>query len=53
MRATKIQVAAAFERWLENYNAHPEEFEEEYGEPEEYGVGAAEYLAKMLREVMA
>jgi hypothetical protein len=43
--------AVGFEEWLRRYNADPEGFAKEYGEPAEYGTGCAEYFTKLLDEL--
>ncbi|HYF47906.1 MAG TPA: hypothetical protein VEJ63_00755 [Planctomycetota bacterium] len=44
------KLAAAFEEWVRRINQEPEKFAKEYGEPKAYGVGAADYLLKLLAE---
>lgn len=49
--ATREQIAAVFEEWLRRYNADPEGFTEEYGEPETYGAGCADYFVRLHAEL--
>lgn len=49
--ATKAELAAVFEEWLKRYNADPEGFTVEYGEPETYGAGCADYFVRLHDEL--
>jgi hypothetical protein len=49
--ATESEMAAIFEEWLRRYNEEPERFTEEYGEPEGYGVGCADYFLRLHAEL--
>jgi hypothetical protein len=49
--ATREQLAAVFSEWLRRYEADPEAFAEEYGEPEEYGEGVADYFVRLHTEL--
>jgi hypothetical protein len=50
MKFTEQLASEAFTQWLIDYNNEPEKFSEEYGEPEEYGPGAAQYFMLKLEE---
>jgi hypothetical protein len=49
--ATGAEMAAVFAEWLRRYTEEPERFTEEYGEPEEYGAGCADYFLRLHAEM--
>lgn len=49
--ASKGEMAAVFEEWVRRYYDEPERFDAEYGEPEAYGVGCADYFLRLHAEM--
>lgn len=49
MKLTKKEIANVFRYWLNDYNENPDDFNEEYGEVEDYGDNCAEYFSKVVK----
>ena len=50
MNITKLQLAAAFNKWLKNYNKNPEGFNPFGSETSSYGEDCAEYLTGLINK---
>jgi len=48
---TRIRMAGVFTEWVRRYTDDPEGFAEDWGDPEDYGYGAADYFIALAFEM--
>lgn len=47
---TQKNVSDIFESWLRDFNDNPDQYEDEYGEPESYGDSCSEHFFRLASE---